>query len=83
LDGLRAVAVLLVIASHVFQGWYINAGPVGVMLFFALSGFLITAMLVEQHGEHGAIDLRAFFIRRARRLLPAAGVMVAAWAGSR
>ena len=70
LDGLRAIAVLAVLLYHAelaaFQG-----GFLGVDVFFALSGFLITRLLVEEFEKSGAISLRDFYIRRARRLLPA------------
>jgi peptidoglycan/LPS O-acetylase OafA/YrhL len=68
LDGLRAIAVLLVIAAHARVA---PGGPAGVTLFFVLSGFLITALLLEERDRSGGIDFRAFYERRARRLLPA------------
>ena len=75
LDGLRAVAITLVVAFHAFRvpagGW------LGVDLFFVLSGFLITTLLVQEHREHGRVSLRAFYERRARRLFPALFVMLA------
>ena len=49
----------------------------GVDLFFALSGFLIASLLLVEHASHGRIDLRAFWVRRARRLLPALLVLLA------
>ncbi len=70
LDGLRAVAVCAVIAYHLQYGWA-EGGFLGVDAFFVLSGFLITSLLVVEFGGAGRIDLRAFWVRRARRLLPA------------
>jgi len=74
LDGLRAVAVLVVFASHADLG--VPGGSTGVYLFFSLSGFLITSLLLQEHARHGRIDLVAFWVRRALRLLPAVLVMV-------
>jgi peptidoglycan/LPS O-acetylase OafA/YrhL len=68
LDGLRAVAVLAVLTYHV--GW-IPGGFLGVDVFFMLSGFLITTLLCEEHARTGTISIRRFYVRRARRLLPA------------
>jgi peptidoglycan/LPS O-acetylase OafA/YrhL len=77
LDGLRAVAVLAVVAYHLGFSWA-RGGYLGVDLFFVLSGFLITSLLLEEHDETGTIRLAKFWGRRARRLLPALFVMVAA-----
>jgi len=70
LDGIRAIAVTAVLLYHaeltVFQG-----GFLGVDVFFALSGFLITRLLVEEFQSAGTISLKQFYARRARRLLPA------------
>lgn len=71
LDGLRGVAILLVIASHVFAGRFVGGGPVGVTIFFVLSGFLITSLLLEERERTDRISLRRFYERRARRLFPA------------
>ncbi len=68
LDGLRAVAVALVVAFH---AGHLSGGFLGVDLFFALSGFLITTLLLDEHAASGRIALGAFWARRARRLLPA------------
>ena len=65
LDGLRAIAVVAVVAYHF--GW-IRGGFLGVDLFFVLSGFLITSLLVGERSAHGRIDLVGFWARRARRL---------------
>jgi peptidoglycan/LPS O-acetylase OafA/YrhL len=80
LDGLRAIAVLAVIAYHLDFGWA-QGGLLGVGVFFTLSGYLITDLLLEQW-VHGGIRLGEFWLRRARRLLPALFVMlilVTAW----
>jgi peptidoglycan/LPS O-acetylase OafA/YrhL len=75
LDGLRALAVIAVIAFHeqlsAFPG-----GFLGVDVFFVLSGYLITDLLVAQWNRHGHLALRRFWARRARRLLPALGVLL-------
>lgn len=75
-DGLRAVAVLLVFADHLV-GRYVPGGWIGVDMFFGLSGFLITSLLLDESTRVGRIDLRAFFMRRALRLGPALVVHVA------
>ncbi|MGH3635804.1 MAG: acyltransferase family protein, partial [Mycobacterium sp.] len=75
LDGLRAVAVALVLADHGgIPG--MGGGFLGVDIFFVLSGFLITSLLLDELGRTGRIDLAGFWIRRARRLLPALVLMV-------
>ena len=75
LDGVRAVAIVAVIAFH--APWpHSGGGYLGVDVFFALSGFLITSLLVDERAERGRIDLRAFWVRRALRLLPALVVML-------
>ncbi|MFN0095853.1 MAG: acyltransferase family protein, partial [Dehalococcoidia bacterium] len=76
LDGLRAVAVLAVLLYHGDASW-IPGGFLGVEVFFVISGFLITRMLVTPDGDRG-IDLAGFWVRRARRLLPAVMVVLAA-----
>lgn len=76
LDGLRGVAILLVIAVH---GWGFSGGALGVDLFFVLSGFLITDLLLAEHERVGRISLRGFYRRRAVRLLPALAVTLAAY----
>lgn len=75
LDGLRAIAVLLVILYH-FAPVPLPGGYIGVDVFFVLSGFLITSILVGEHGATGTISLRRFWLHRARRLLPALGAVV-------
>jgi peptidoglycan/LPS O-acetylase OafA/YrhL len=77
LDGLRAIAVLLVIVFHLTPG-ILPGGYLGVDLFFVISGFLITALLLREHEKTGRIRLLDFWRRRARRLLPALGVLLLA-----
>jgi peptidoglycan/LPS O-acetylase OafA/YrhL len=77
LDGLRGIAILLVVGGHAH--WL--PGPssrAGVNLFFALSGFLITALLLDEAERRGRVSLPAFYGRRARRLLPALTVYLCA-----
>jgi peptidoglycan/LPS O-acetylase OafA/YrhL len=76
LDGLRAVAVLAVIAFHEQLGWA-PGGLLGVGVFFTLSGYLITDLLLSQARRTGKMRLGDFWLRRARRLLPALFVMLA------
>ncbi|HEY2878554.1 acyltransferase [Nocardioides sp.] len=81
LDGLRGVAIILVLTSHVVAyetGARLDAlGAAGVEVFFALSGFLITALLLEERAE-GRVRLSRFYERRARRLLPALALILGA-----
>src|SRR5436305_15303618 len=70
LDGLRAVAVLAVIAYHEQLGWA-PGGLLGVGVFFTLSGYLITDLLLGQWATEHRLGLGGFWLRRARRLLPA------------
>ncbi len=70
LDGLRALAVLLVIFYHLFPQIF-PGGFIGVDIFFVISGFLITTLLINEYAKSGRIDLKHFWLRRARRLLPA------------
>jgi len=75
LDGLRALAVTAVVLYHAGIGG-VGGGFLGVDTFFVLSGFLITSLVLTERRARGRIDLRRFWIRRARRLLPALLVMV-------
>lgn len=82
LDGLRAIAVGLVLVGHGgIPG--VSGGFIGVDLFFVLSGFLITSLLLEELNASGRISLTGFWARRARRLLPALVLMVLAVAFAR
>ena len=76
LDGLRAIAVLAVVAFHLGAGWAVG-GLLGVGVFFTLSGYLITDLLLGEWRGQGRIALGDFWLRRARRLLPALFVMLA------
>ena len=84
LDGLRAVAILLVIKAHLTGGFYsvpiwgtgrfplrFTLGNLGVRIFFVISGFLITTLLLREIQETGRISLKQFYVRRALRILPA------------
>ncbi|MGB3410481.1 MAG: acyltransferase family protein [Microthrixaceae bacterium] len=75
LDGLRAVSVIAVILYHANVSW-LPGGFLGVEVFFVVSGFLITSLLLEERFHNGRIDLRHFWIRRARRLLPALYLLI-------
>ncbi len=78
LDGLRGLAVLLVLVFHV--GLPLRGGGVGVDVFFVLSGFLITNLLLAELDRSGTICFRGFYARRARRLLPALVLMLVLFA---
>ncbi len=77
LDGVRGVAIIAVIGLHAFN-WPPDGGR-GVDVFFVLSGFLITTLLLNERAATGRVSFPAFYARRARRLLPALLVMVAAY----
>jgi peptidoglycan/LPS O-acetylase OafA/YrhL len=79
LDGLRAISILLVIAAHLFTShpngvWHSNfsAGNQGVMVFFVISGFLITFLLCSEESANGRVSVAGFYYRRAFRILPPA-----------
>lgn len=75
LDGLRAWAITAVVFGHLGISFFVGGG-VGVDLFFVLSGFLITHLLLREYDRRGRIDLLAFYRRRAWRLLPALFLML-------
>jgi peptidoglycan/LPS O-acetylase OafA/YrhL/lysophospholipase L1-like esterase len=79
LDGLRALSVIAVILYHADVSW-LPGGFLGVEVFFVVSGFLITSLMLEERAASGRVNLRSFWIRRARRLLPALFVMLLALA---
>jgi peptidoglycan/LPS O-acetylase OafA/YrhL len=77
IQGLRAVAVGLVVAAHAGVG-FLAGGFVGVDVFFVLSGFLITGLLLREARTKGRVSLVEFYVRRARRILPAAALTLLA-----
>jgi peptidoglycan/LPS O-acetylase OafA/YrhL len=77
LDGLRAIAVIGVMIYHANHSW-LRGGYLGVEVFFVISGYLITLLLVGEHERSGTVNLKEFWYRRGRRLLPALYVMMAA-----
>ena len=79
LDGIRAFSVIAVMLYHANIAW-LPGGFLGVEVFFVVSGFLITSLLIEERESTQRIDLKQFWIRRARRLLPALFVMLCATA---
>jgi peptidoglycan/LPS O-acetylase OafA/YrhL len=83
LDGLRAISILAVVVGHVAKALGSKAvwgayGNTGVRIFFVISGYLITRLLLAEHDRTSTIGLREFYIRRAYRILPAAVVFIAA-----
>jgi peptidoglycan/LPS O-acetylase OafA/YrhL len=82
LDGVRAIAAVMVFAFH-FGGpaWRWTSGEMGVHLFFVLSGFLITTLLLREEERYGRISLRGFYLRRLFRIMPAYLVVLAATYG--
>ncbi|HLL97734.1 MAG TPA: acyltransferase family protein [Rubrobacteraceae bacterium] len=77
LDGLRALAVIAVLLYHAGLPW-IPGGFLGVEVFFVISGYLITALLLTEWRTKGSVDVKAFWMRRARRLLPALYLLIVA-----
>lgn len=77
LDGLRTLAIISVIFYHLGFNWY-KGGLLGVTIFFVLSGYLITGILINEIGTSGKINLKRFWIHRVRRLFPAICIVVVA-----
>jgi peptidoglycan/LPS O-acetylase OafA/YrhL len=75
-QGLRAFAVVAVVLDHLL-GWPAG-GFVGVDVFFVISGFLITGILIREHARTGSVSFRSFYVRRVKRILPAAVLVLAA-----
>ena len=83
LDGIRALSILGIMANHLGLAWA-NGGFISVNVFFVLSGYLISSLLLKEWQSSGTIRLRSFWARRARRLLPAlfvllVGIALYAW----
>jgi len=76
IQGLRALAVVAVIAEHLFH--WPAGGFVGVDVFFVISGFLITGLLLREHGRRGSISFTGFYVRRFKRIIPNAVLVIAA-----
>jgi len=85
LDGLRAISVIAVIWQHTAgynqSGGILSRGYLGVDMFFAISGFLITTLLLREHRRNGRISLRRFYLRRALRIFPIYYVVLLAYVG--
>src|SRR6478752_3834553 len=77
IQGLRAVAVTLVVLAHAGVP-FLAGGYVGVDVFFVISGFLITGLLIRELEGTGTISLRGFYARRAKRLLPLSAILLVA-----
>src|SRR3984885_10267456 len=77
IEGLRAIAVGLVLVFHAY-GTPFSGGFVGVDVFFVISGFLITDLLMREHSKTGRVSILGFYARRARRILPASALGVVA-----
>ena len=75
LDGMRALAVVAVMLYHANHTW-LGGGFLGVEVFFVISGYLITLLLIGEHERNGRVSLGKFWMRRVRRLLPAVLTMM-------
>ncbi len=71
IEGLRAIAIILVLLHHIWPK-FLPGGYIGVDVFFVISGYLITKQLIQSYDDFGNFQLQSFYVRRARRLLPAA-----------
>src|SRR3954451_22356487 len=71
LDSVRAIAVAMVVLQHTMGSMRVNPGSAAVALFFGLSGYLITSLLLQEQRAHGDVSLGRFYLRRAARLIPA------------
>ncbi|HTN20038.1 MAG TPA: acyltransferase [Pelobium sp.] len=85
LDGLRAISIFIVILAHFNHFWHlrvldllVNAGIVGVYIFFVISGFLITTLLFKEKNKSSSVDLKKFYIRRILRIVPLSIIYVIA-----
>jgi len=83
LDGLRAISIVFVLLAHLSgtrhfpnSRWLMGLGELGVRVFFVISGYLITTILLEELGRKGTISLPRFYFRRAMRLFPAAYFLI-------
>ena len=78
LDGLRAISIVLVVLGHMAKSghapriFWSSFANTGVCIFFVISGFLISTILVQEHNQTSTISLRQFYVRRAYRIFPAA-----------
>ena len=77
IEGMRAIAILLVLLYHAGLP-FLPGGFVGVDVFFVISGFLITGLLIRELETSGKVSLTRFYARRAKRLLPATGIVLIA-----
>jgi len=75
IQALRGISIVLVLLSHIFH-WPRHAGTLGVTIFFAISGYLITSILIAEYDKTGSVNFLAFYKRRARRLLPLALLVI-------
>lgn len=76
LDGVRGISIIMVVVFHLSRRFMPN-GWLGVDVFFVLSGYLITSLLINEYENKGSIELKAFYARRALRLIPAVSVLLA------
>jgi peptidoglycan/LPS O-acetylase OafA/YrhL len=78
LDGLRAIAILMVLLAHTalssgYESWWLHIyARAGVLIFFTVSGYLITTLMLRETEQNGSLNVRSFYLRRAWRILPVA-----------